>query len=154
MIEIKKLSEIKKVKKPWGYELWMADKSNSKFALKKIFIKAPYQSSIQFHEQKEESIFISSGKGKLHYSDDPIDISKFKIGNYSQNEINEIIKNLKIINLEPGHSINVKTGFVHSIEATEDITIFEASTLELEDVYRLNDKYGRSHGHIESEHKD
>ena len=154
MIEIKKLSDIKKVTKPWGYELWMADKSNSKFALKKIFIKAPYQSSIQFHEQKEESIFISSGKGKLHYSDDPIDIKKFKNGLYTQDEINEIIKKLKIIILEPGHSINVKTGFVHSIEAVEDNTIFEASTLELDDVFRLNDKYGRSHGHIESEHKN
>ena len=41
MIEIKKSSEIKKVTKPWGYELWMADKSNSKFALKKNFYKSP-----------------------------------------------------------------------------------------------------------------
>ena len=74
----KKPNEVKKVVKPWGYELWMADKSNSKFALKKIFIKAPHQSSIQFHETKEESIFIASGKGRLHYSDDKIDIENLK----------------------------------------------------------------------------
>ena len=154
VIEVKKSKEIKKVIKPWGYEMWMADKTNSKFALKKIFIKAPYQSSIQFHEFKEESIFIQSGKGKLHFSNQKIDVEKFKKDLYSKKEIDQIIKNLKVIDLEPGHSINVKTGFVHSIEAVEDITIFEASTLELEDVYRLNDKYGRSHGHIKSEHKN
>ena len=154
MIEIKKSDDIKKVIKPWGYEMWMADQNNNKFALKKIFIKAPYQSSIQFHEYKEESIFIQSGKGILHYSDDKIDIEKFKKNLYTADEINLIIKNLKKIDLNPGHSINVKTGFVHSIEAIEDITIFEASTLELEDVFRLNDKYGRFHGHIESEHQN
>ena len=65
MIQIHNEKNIKKVNKPWGYELWMADETNSKFAFKKIFIKAPYQSSIQFHEVKEEAIFIASGKGKL-----------------------------------------------------------------------------------------
>ncbi len=154
MIEVKNSNQIKKVTKPWGYEMWMADKTNNKFALKKIFIKAPYQSSIQFHEFKEESIFIQSGKGRLHYSNEKININKFKKNLYSDEEIDQIIKNLKIVNLGPGDSINVKTGFIHSIEAVEDIIIFEASTLELDDVYRLNDKYGRSHGHIETEHKN
>tara|TARA_A100001011_G_C14164205_1_gene779588 strand:- start:424 stop:885 length:462 start_codon:yes stop_codon:yes gene_type:complete len=153
MLDISDENNVKKVMKPWGYELWMADQTNSKFAFKKIFIRAPYQSSIQFHEVKEESIFISSGKGILHYSDEKIDIEKFKRNLYSQDEINDIIKNLKVKELGPGSSINVKTGYIHSIEAVQDITIFEASTLELEDVYRLNDKYKRGHGHIESEHK-
>ena len=153
MLKISDEQDIKKVVKPWGYELWMADETNSKYAFKKIFIKAPHQSSIQFHETKEESIFISSGKGKLHYSDEKIDIEKFKNNLYSRDEINETIKNLKTKELNPGSSINVKTGYIHSIEAIEDITIFEASTLELDDVYRLNDKYKRGHGHIESEHK-
>lgn len=152
MIQIYNENNIKKVNKPWGYELWMADETNSKFAFKKIFIKAPYQSSIQFHEIKEETIFIASGKGKLHFSNDKIDINKFKNKNYSQEEIDTIIKNLDIIDLVPGVSINVKTGYVHSVEAIEDITIYEASTLELDDVFRLNDKYNRGHGHVESEH--
>lgn len=154
MIKISNEQNTKKVEKPWGYELWFADKSNSKFAFKKIFIKAPYQSSIQFHEIKEETIFIASGKGKLHYSDDKIDIEKFKNNQYSQNEIDNIIKNLKTADLSAGSSINVKTGFIHSVEALEDVTIFEASTLELEDVFRLNDKYNRGHGHVESEHSN
>ena len=101
---------------------------------------------------KEEIHYISDSE--QFFADNELDIKKFKNGLYTQDEINEIIKKLKIIILEPGHSINVKTGFVHSIEAVEDITIFEASTLELDDVFRLNDKYGRSHGHIESEHKN
>ena len=129
MFKILDEQSIKKVVKPWGYELWMADETNSKYAFKKIFIKAPHQSSIQFHETKEETIFISSGKGKLHYSDEKIDIEKFKNNIYSQDEINEIIKNLKTNDLNPGSSINVKTGYIHSIEAVEDITIFEAKNI-------------------------
>ena len=88
----------------------------------------------------------------MHFSNYKIDINKFKNKNYAQEEIDTIIKSLDIIDLVPGVSINVKTGYVHSVEATEDITIYEASTLELDDVFRLNDKYNRGHGHVESEH--
>lgn len=153
MITIKTENKIKKVTKPWGYELWLADEDNKdKFAFKKIFIKAPYQSSYQFHEIKEETIFIASGHGILHYSDEKIDIEKFKLNKYPKEEIDKIINTLKKKELKAGDCITVKTGYVHSVEATKDLTIMEASTLELDDVYRLNDKYNRSHGHVASEH--
>ena len=153
MISIKTEKTIKKVQKPWGYELWLEDQENKdRFAFKKIFIKAPYQSSIQFHEVKEETIYIASGHGILHYSNDKIDIEKFKLNNYSKKEIDNIVNTLHKKELKAGDCITVKTGYVHSVEATKDLTIMEASTLELEDVYRLNDKYNRSHGHVASEH--
>ena len=152
MIQIYNESNIKKVNKPWGYELWMADETNSKFAFKKIFIKAPYQSSFQFHEVKEETIYIASGHGILHYSNNKIDIEKFKLNQYSQVEIDNIVDKLDKKELKAGDCITVKTGYVHSVEAIQDLTIMEASTLELDDVYRLNDKYNRSHGHVASEH--
>ena len=94
MISIKTENKIKKVTKPWGYELWLADKENKdRFAFKKIFIKAPYQSSFQFHEVKEETIYIASGHGILHYSNNKIDIEKFKLNQYSQVEIDNIVNN-------------------------------------------------------------
>jgi mannose-6-phosphate isomerase len=153
MISIKTENKIKKVIKPWGHELWLADKENKdRFAFKKIFIKAPYQSSFQFHEVKEETIYIASGHGILHYSNNKIDIEKFKLDQYSQDEIDNIVNTLDKKELKAGDCITVKTGYVHSVEATQDLTIMEASTLELDDVYRLNDKYNRSHGHVASEH--
>jgi len=79
-------------------------------------------------------------------------MKKFKNNLYSKQEIDNIIFNLEKVDLEQGHSITVKTGFVHSIQALEDLTIFEASTLELDDVFRLNDKYNRPHGKVNSEH--
>lgn len=63
----KSLSEIKKVTKPWGYELWIASShTNSKFAMKEIFINSGHKTSFQFHESKEECAIILSGKG-LYY---------------------------------------------------------------------------------------
>ena len=153
MITIKTENKVKKVTKPWGYELWLADEDNKdKFAFKKNFIKAPYQSSYQFHEIKEETIYIASGYGILHYSNEKIDIERFKLNKYPKDEIDNIINSLQKKELKAGDCVTVKTGYVHSVEATKDLTIMEASTLELDDVYRLNDKYNRSHGHVASEH--
>ena len=52
MIQIKSLM-IKKVVKPWGYELWMADKSNSKFALKKFLLRRHINQVFNFTKPKE-----------------------------------------------------------------------------------------------------
>lgn len=140
------------VNKPWGKEFWIADGREMPFAFKKIQINAPYKSSIQFHEFKKEVVHIFSGKGFFHYSDDPIDIKRFKLNNYSQSELNEIVNNLNKIEISEGFSMSINPGFIHSVEAVEDITIFESSTTELDDVFRINDEFKRDHGHIESEH--
>ena len=147
-------SKIKIVNKPWGKEEWLSDGSETKFAFKKILIKAPKKSSIQFHEFKEENIYIASGSGLFHYHEKKIDVQKFKNEQYSIEEINTIISEMKSIEIGPGFSAVVKVGTIHSVEALTDITIFEASTTELEDVFRLNDEYGRDHGHIKSEHEN
>ena len=55
-------------------------------------------------------------------------------------EIDNIVDKLDKKELKAGDCITVKTGYVHSVEAIQDLTIMEASTLELDDVYRLNDK--------------
>jgi quercetin dioxygenase-like cupin family protein len=152
-INYKKIDEVKKVIKPWGYEKWIADGTpNFKYALKEIFFKKKYKTSIQFHEFKEETNYIQSGEGIFYYSADHIDVKKFQEGKYTKEEINEIITNLQKIKLLPGVVIHVKPSTVHRVEAITDLTVIESSTVELDDVYRLNDEWNRSNGRIEEEH--
>ena len=76
---------LKKVEKDWGHEIWLASYYNdSKYALKEIMIRKSFQSSIQFHEFKHETTYVQSGKGLLHYNEDPIDVKKFneQMGNF------------------------------------------------------------------------
>jgi Mannose-6-phosphate isomerase len=102
-IDIKELDEVKKVNKPWGYEKWIADgKPNFKYVLKEILFKSNFKSSIQFHEFKEETNYVQSGTGILHYYPEPVNIKEWKNGHYSNEEINKILKNLKQQKLSPG----------------------------------------------------
>ena len=152
-LEIKTMEQVKKINKPWGYEKWIADGSpDFKYALKEILFRANFKSSIQFHEFKEETNYIQKGKGVLHYSSVPIDIKKFRHGKYSEGEIDEIISNLQKQELTPGMVFHVKPGIIHRVEAVEDLTLIESSTIELDDVYRINDEWQRHDGKIESEH--
>lgn len=149
----KSLSEIKKVTKPWGYELWIASShTNSKFAMKEIFINSGHKTSFQFHESKEECAIILSGEGTLLLSEKKIDVNKFKSGQYNDSELKDIIKNLNSLRISKGSTMQIKPGYVHSIIAVTDIKLIESSTLELDDVFRLFDQTGRGHGKINSEH--
>ena len=153
-IDIKNIQDIKKVDKPWGYEKWIADGSpNFKYALKEIFLKSKFKSSIQFHEFKEETNYIQKGEGILHYYPNPINFEKYQNNEYSDDEFNDILTNLKKQKLYPGMVFHIKPGIIHRVEAITDLTMIESSTIELDDVVRLNDEWGRHDGKIESEHK-
>lgn len=146
--------KIKKVNKPWGYELWIASNENkAKFAMKEIFIKSGFKTSFQFHEKKEECNYIINGTGKFYISEIKINLKKFKNNKYSVSDLKKIIKNLKVYNLKKGSSFYVKPLYVHSVLSTKDLLMMESSTLELDDVYRIFDESGRGHGRIGSEHK-
>jgi quercetin dioxygenase-like cupin family protein len=151
-IDFTDISEIKKVVKPWGYEIWLANGSpNFKYALKQIFFKSKYKTSIQFHEFKEETTYVKEGKGLFYYSTTKIDLKRFKKNDYSQNELNEIIANFKTKELNPGVIIHIKPGIVHRVESIDNLMTIEVSTIELDDVYRLNDEWNRSDGKIDHE---
>ena len=153
-IDIKKIQDIKKVDKPWGYEKWIADGSpNFKYALKEILLKSKFKSSIQFHEFKEETNYIQKGEGILHYYPNPINFEKYQNNEYSDDEFEDILTNLKKQKLYPGMVFHIKPGIIHRVEAITDLTMIESSTIELDDVVRLNDEWGRHDGKIESEHK-
>lgn len=153
-VDIKDICNVRTVKKPWGYEKWIADGSpDFRYALKEIFFKANFQTSIQFHEFKEETNFVQKGKGILYFSLEIINIQKFKNGEYSQEHLIQIIESMQKKSLTPGVIIHIKPGTVHRVESIEDLTIIEASTIELDDVFRLNDEWGRGHGKINDEHQ-
>ena len=110
-----------RIEKPWGYEeIWAQTKS---YVGKKMLIRSGQRMSLQYHEVKEETIYVLSGFLILWQSEDNKD---FKI-------------------LKPGDTFHVKPGEVHRFGAdcTEDVILIEVSTPELDDVIRLADDYER-----------
>lgn len=110
------------VEKPWGYELIWAQ--TEEYVGKMLFVKSGHSLSLQFHEQKEETIFLESGSCEIQYGP-------------SETE-------LKSVSLAPGESFHIPPKLIHRFIAKEDCRIFEVSTNFLEDVVRLKDAYGRS----------
>ena len=152
-ISITNIQDVKTITKPWGYEKLIADGSpDFKYALKEILIRSNYSSSIQFHEFKQETTYVKSGNGWLYYNEDPIDFTLYNDGKYSKNDLKNIIKNMKKLKLESGVIYHIKPGIVHKVESSEDLIFVESSTVELDDVHRLNDQWGRSDGKIAKEH--
>ena len=108
--------------KPWGREIWFA--YTDSYAGKILEVKKGHRYSLQYHEKKEETQYLFSGKIKFIHGDD-------------ENSLQELI-------MEPGQKIDVKPGTIHRVEALEDSQIFEVSTPDLDDVVKLDDDYGRS----------
>ncbi|MCP2605325.1 cupin domain-containing protein [Candidatus Aminicenantes bacterium AH-873-B07] len=111
---------IKKTEKPWGYELLFA--LTNSYAGKVIKINAGHRLSYQYHEIKEETIYIHEGEMKLVVE---------KNGK----------KKEKI--LKKGDNYHIPPKLKHRMEALEDCIIFEVSTPHLNDVIRLENDYGR-----------
>ena len=112
-IQINSKKNVKIVKKPWGYEKWIAPgKPNFKYALKEIFLKKGKKSSLQFHEKKEETNYILSGKGVLHYSNEKINFKKFKKNGLTEKLIKKLKKSIKKKRVEKRCGISHKTLFL------------------------------------------
>jgi mannose-6-phosphate isomerase len=114
--------EVKRVDKPWGYELIFA--ATERYSGKIIFVRGGEQLSLQFHRSKDETIFVQSGRAEFEIGDPggPLDV--------------EVVG--------PGRAFHLVAGTVHRIRALEDTVLLEVSTPELEDVVRLEDRYGRA----------
>jgi len=146
------IMDIKKVTKHWGYELWIADGSNTPYACKRIFFKAGNRTSLQVHEYKIETNYVLSGTGVLLRSKEPLDIAEFLKNGMTVQQIEEYEATFDIIELKEGVVFDVTPGYVHRVVATTDLTFMETSTTELDDCIRLQDDQGRSHGRISYEH--
>jgi mannose-6-phosphate isomerase len=113
----------RKVDKPWGYELIWA--LTDEYCGKILFVKAGEALSLQFHREKDESWLIHSGRAELEMG-----------------EPGEKVPNLEVVGA--GAAFRIRPGTVHRIKALEDTTIIEVSTPQIDDVVRLEDRYGRS----------
>jgi len=152
-IKILDIENILTVKKPWGYERWISDgEPNFKYVLKEIFFRSTFRTSTQVHKFKEETNYILSGKGILFYSEENFDVDKYENNEYSKEDISKFLGGLKKQELTKGKVVHVKPGCIHRIESLEDLTIIESSTIELDDVIRLEDDTDRPNGKIKSEH--
>lgn len=113
---------VTRVDKPWGFELIYA--STDRYVGKVLFIRAGEQLSLQFHRRKDEVIYIHSGRIEL--------------------EVGEPGRTPDVEVVGPGHAFRFAPGTVHRWRALEDAFVLEVSTPELNDVVRLEDRYGRA----------
>ena len=111
----------RRVEKPWGHEdIWA---ETDRYVGKILAITAGQRLSLQYHEKKDESIRVLSGRLRLELEDEH--------------------GTLQVIELGPGEGRRIPTGRKHRFGAIEDCELVEVSTPELDDVVRLEDRYGR-----------
>jgi mannose-6-phosphate isomerase len=110
------------VPKPWGHELIWA--RTDRYVGKILHIKAGESLSLQYHRVKDETIMVLAGKLAFeHYVDGESPVRR------------------ELVPHEPFH---ITPGLRHRMIAIEDTDVVEVSTPELDDVVRLDDRYGRA----------
>ena len=112
----------RRIDKPWGHELIWAE--TDRYVGKILHVKAGHALSLQYHERKDETIHLLHGA------------MRFQVGTS--------VENLADVDLAEGQSYRITPGTVHRMVAITDVDILEASTPDLDDVVRLEDRYGRS----------
>jgi len=119
------MSEIpRRIEKPWGYELWWA--RTERYVGKILHLRRGESLSLQYHNVKDETILIQSGRMLL------------ETGSRGQPA------ELRRLEMKPGDTFHITPGTVHRMTGIEDCDILEVSTPELDDVVRLEDRYGRA----------
>jgi len=114
--------DVRRVDKPWGHELIWA--LTDVYCGKVLFVAAGHSLSLQFHREKDESWLVQTG------------LCQIELGDTGQAILSEEI-------VGPGTALHYPPGTVHRITALEDTTILEVSTPQIDDVVRLEDRYGR-----------
>ncbi len=114
----------RRVDKPWGHELVWAE--NDLYVGKILHVKEGEALSLQLHRQKDETMHVLSGRVRLWVGP-------------SADTLEETV-------LEEGEGVRLTPGTVHRVEALADSDILEASTPHLQDLVRLEDRYGRMAG--------
>ncbi len=114
-------TEIRKVDKPWGYELILAH--TERYAGKILHVEAGEALSLQYHEAKEETLYLLRGSCELLVEEDGALVAH---------------------TLAEGEAYHLPPGTRHRMTAGPGgCELIEFSTPELEDVVRLEDRYGR-----------
>lgn len=113
---------MKIIDKPWGYENIFA---HTKDYVGKILVINPNSKlSLQYHNKKEETIYVIEGVLHLH--------------------VGKTEDDLKVLLLPEGYSYHITPKLIHRFEAKHNkVRLAEVSTTELNDVVRIKDDYGR-----------
>jgi mannose-6-phosphate isomerase-like protein (cupin superfamily) len=109
-----------RVDKPWGHELIWA--RTDRYVGKVLHVKAGHVLSLQYHNRKDETMHVLSGELIL----------RTRVGD-------ELVSRP----FRAGESAHIPPLLVHQIEAVVDSDVLEASTADLDDLVRLEDRYGR-----------
>ena len=110
------------MEKPWGYELrWGI---TDRYAGKVLHINNGEALSLQYHEHKDEFLYVVKGAVEMELGGPDGTLSKHRMA--------------------AGDTLHIVPGTRHRLTAVEDTDIFEVSTPEIEDVVRLDDRYGRT----------
>ena len=114
------MQPVKIVEKPWGREVWVAH--TDIYALKIIELTAGSRSSLQYHEEKSEHIYVDEGTARVSEEVDGVMVAT---------------------EYGPGSVIVNPAGKKHRVEALTALRLIEVSTSELDDVVRVEDDYKR-----------
>jgi mannose-6-phosphate isomerase-like protein (cupin superfamily) len=114
-------SAIRRVPKPWGYELIFAH--TDRYVGKILHINRGESLSLQYHEMKEETLYVFDGELRLTVEHDG---------------------DRRELTLRKGEAFHIPPRMIHRMEAIADTDVAEVSTPELDDVVRLDDRYGRT----------
>ncbi len=109
-----------RVEKPWGHEVIWA--RTDRYVGKILHVEAGHVLSLQFHHKKDESIYVLSGEIVLRLQQGETLIER---------------------RLTQGEAFHIHPKVVHQFEAVVTSDLLEASTPEIDDVVRLQDRYGR-----------
>jgi mannose-6-phosphate isomerase-like protein (cupin superfamily) len=111
-----------RVDKPWGYELRWA--ITDRYAGKILHVNKGEALSLQYHDRKDESQYIVRGVVEIELGGPDGALAKRRMA--------------------AGDTLHIAPGTLHRLTAVEDTDIFEVSTPEIDDVIRLEDRYGRA----------
>jgi mannose-6-phosphate isomerase len=109
------------VDKPWGHEVIWAD--TELYVGKVLHVNAGEALSLQYHREKDETLYVLSG--------------------YVRMEVGPSSEKLEAVELRAGDAMRLRPGTVHRMEALEESDVLEVSTPHLDDLVRLDDRYGR-----------
>ena len=111
----------RRVEKPWGWELVWAETES--YVGKLLHVRAGQALSLQYHEVKDEAWLVQEGRASL--------------------ELGDVGGELETVEIGPGDTFRFRPRTVHRVTAIDDLTVVEISTNDLDDVVRLDDRYGR-----------
>lgn len=111
----------RRVDKPWGHEIVWAH--TDRYVGKILHVRAGESLSLQYHRQKDETVRVLSG------------LLRFEVWREGETP--------REVRLGPGDGWHIAPGLRHRMIAVEDTDVLEVSTPELDDVVRLDDRYGR-----------